>query len=97
MAEVPDRVELVRTGGFANITVRASVAAPDLDEAEKAGLDELLARPAAEETAAGAPDRQQYDVSISVGGTTHHVRLGELDLDDRLRPLIRRLERDAKP
>jgi emfourin len=97
MAEVPDRVDLVRTGGFANIAVRASVAAPDLTADEKAGLDALLALPPAAEAVAGAPDRQQYDVSVVVGGKTHHVRLGEHEVDERVRPLIKRLEREAAP
>ena len=97
MAEVPDRVDLVRTGGFANIAVRASVPAPALTEDEKAGLDALLARPPAADAVAGAPDRQQYDVSVVVGGKTHHVRLGEHEVDERVRPLIRRLEREAAP
>jgi hypothetical protein len=55
----------------------------------------LLALPAATDVVPGAPDRRQYDVSVVVGGRTHHVRLGERDVDERLRPLIRRLERDA--
>jgi Emfourin len=97
MAEAPDRVDLVRTGGFANIAVRASVPAPALTADEKAGLDALLALPPAAEAVAGAPDRQQYDVSIVVGDKTHHVRLGEHEVDERMRPLIRRLERDASP
>ena len=98
MADVPERVELVRSGGFANITVRASVAATELDPEEQAGVDALLALPAAGGDAApGAPDRRQYDLSIIVGGRTHHVCLGEHELDDRLRPLVRRLERAATP
>lgn len=92
---VPDRVELVRSGGFANITVRASVLVSALDPHERAGVDALLARPLADDAVAGAPDRQQYDLSIVVDEKSHHVRLGEHELDDRLRPLIRRLERDA--
>jgi hypothetical protein len=97
MAEVPERVELVRSGGFANIPVRASVPGHALDPHEQAGVDALLARPPAGDAVPGAPDRQQYDLSVVVGEKTHHVRLGEHEVDDRLRPLIRRLERDAAP
>ena len=97
MAEVPDRVELVRTGGFANITVRASVPGRDLDPPELEGVAAALAREPATAAVPGAPDRQQYDLSVVVGERTHHVRLGEQEVDDRLRPLIRRLVRDAAP
>lgn len=96
MAAVPERVELVRSGGLANITRRASVSGPALDEHEQAGVDALLARGGADEAVPGSPDRFQYDLSIVVGDTTHHRRLREHEVDDRLRPLIRRLERDAK-
>jgi hypothetical protein len=95
MAEAPDRVELERSGGFANIKVRASVPMPDLAADERDGLDALLARPPAAEATPGMPDLHQYDLSIVVGGETHHVRLGEMEIDDRLRPLIKRLEREA--
>jgi hypothetical protein len=97
MAEVPDRVELVRSGGFANMTVRASVPGPELEPDEKDGVDALLELTTADDDVPGAPDRQQYDLSVVVAGKTHHVRLREQDVDDRLRPLIRRLERDASP
>ena len=97
MAEVPDRVDLVRSGGFANITVRASIPGHALDPHEQAGVDALLARPPTDDAVPGAPDRQQYDLSVVIGDETHHVRLGEHEVDDRLRPLIRRLERDAEP
>ena len=97
MAEVPERVELVRSGGFANITVRASVPGRALDPHEQAGVDSLLAHPPADNAVPGLPDRQQYDLSVVVGEKTHHVRLGEHEVDDRLRPLIRRLEREAAP
>jgi len=97
MTEVPDRVELVRSGGFANITVRACVAGRALDPPELAGVAAILAREPAAEAVPGAPDRQQYDLSVVVGEQTHHVRLGEHEVDDHLRPLIRRLVRDAAP
>ena len=64
MAAVPDRVELVRSGGFANITVRASVPGRALDAHELAGVAAILAREPATEAVPGAPDRQQYDLSV---------------------------------
>ena len=98
MAGEPARIELERSGGFANIPLRAAVPADALDAQERAGLEALLARAPAGATArAGAPDRFQYDVTVVTGDRRHHVRLGERELDEPLRALIDRLERDAAP
>ena len=93
----PERIELTRSGGFANIAVRATIAAGALDPAERAGVDALLERPPAAAARAGAPDRFQYDVTVVAGDRRHHVRLGEGEIDGSLRALIDRLERDAAP
>ena len=94
----PDRIEFERSGGFANIPLRAHVAADALDPRERAALDALLERPPAAAAArAGAPDRFQYDVTVIRGGQRHHVRLGEHEVDGQLRALIDRLERAAAP
>jgi hypothetical protein len=93
-----DRIEFERSGGFANIPLRAEVAADVLDARERAALDALLARaPVGPAARAGAPDRFQYDVTVVAGGTRHHVRLGEREVDGTLRALIDRLERAAAP
>ena len=95
---MPDRIEFERSGGFANLTLRADVAAAELDPRERAALDALLQRPPAGAAArAGAPDRFQYDVTVISGGERHHVQLGERDVDEHLRALIDRLERAAAP
>jgi Emfourin len=97
MADEPERIELERTGGFANIPARTSLSANALTAPERAGVDALLSRAPAEGTVAGAPDRFQYDVTVVAGGRHHHVRLGEQEIDEQLRPLIDRLERAATP
>ena len=97
MADEPERIEFARSGGFANVPVRASVAAGALEPGERAAVDALLSREPAAGAAAGAPDRYQYDVTVVAGKRHHHVRLGEHEIDEKLRPLIDRLDRDAKP
>ena len=98
MTDQPARIELERSGGFANLPLRAEVSADALDPQERAGLDALLARePAGSAARAGAPDRFQYDVTVIAGDHRHRVRLGERELDDDLRALIDRLERAAAP
>lgn len=58
-------------------------------------MDALLARPAAGAVEPGEPDRFQYELTVVTGERRHRVRLGEREIDERLRPLIDRLERDA--
>ena len=68
MADEPERIEFERSGGFANIPVRAAVPADALDPRERAALEALLARePAGAAARAGAPDRFQYDVTVVDG------------------------------
>lgn len=97
MVDEPHRIELARSGGFANIPLHATVPADALGPRERAGVDALLSREPAAEPLAGAPDRFQYDVVVVAGERRHHVRLGEREIDEHLRPLIDRLERDAAP
>ena len=82
MAGEPERIEFARSGGFANIPVRASVPADALDPHERAGLDALLSRAPADRAQAGAPDRYQYDVTVVAGDRRHRVRLGEREVDE---------------
>lgn len=95
--EPPERIEFVRSGGFANISVRATVSASELGPEERAGVDVLLGRDPDEEAVAGEPDRFQYEVTVVAGSSRHRVQLGEREIDEPLRPLIECLERDAKP
>lgn len=97
MTDEPERIEFARSGGFANIPLRAEIAADALDPQERAGVDALLERTPAETPQAGAPDRYQYDVTVVAGDRRHRVQLGEREIDGKVRALIDRLERDAKP
>ncbi len=97
MAGEPEQVELVRTGGFANLRVVAGLPVASLSAAERAGVDSLVRRAPGDGAQPGAPDRFAYEVTVVVAGYRHAVRLGEYDVDDELRPLIDRLVRDATP
>jgi hypothetical protein len=94
----PGRIEFERSGGFANVPLRAEVAADALAPQERAALDALLQHaPEGARARAGAPDRFQYDVTVVSGGQRRHVQIGEHELDPPLRALIERLERAAAP
>ena len=95
--EPPERIEFVRSGGFANISVRATVSTSELRPEERAGVDVLLGRDPAEGAVTGEPDRFQYEVTVVTGEYRHRVQLGEREIDESVRPLIECLERDAKP
>jgi hypothetical protein len=97
MADEPERIELERSGGFANIPMRATVPTSVLGPEERAGVDALLSRAPVGATEVGDPDRFQYDITVVTGERRHHVRIGEREVDDRLRPLIDRVEREATP
>lgn len=93
----PERIEFVRSGGFAGISVSATVSASELRPDERAAVDALLGREPAEGAVAGEPDRFQYEVTVIAGEYRHRVQLGEREIDESVRPLIDCLERDAKP
>jgi hypothetical protein len=97
MAAEPEWIELARTGGFANITMRSSVSADVLGPREREGVNVLLSREPVKEAVIGEPDRFGYDVTVVAGKRRHRVRLAEREIDERLRPLIDCLERDSTP
>jgi hypothetical protein len=97
MGDEPERIEFERTGGFANIPVRATVPAAALAPEERAGVDALLRRDPADRPSPGRPDRFQYDITVVAGDRRHRVQLGDWEIDDELRALIDRAERDAAP
>lgn len=91
------RIELVRTGGVAGVTLRCAVDTADLPAADAADLEQLVsaadlpavaARPAIPPRGA---DRFQYDLTVDDGETRHAVRVRDGDLPPSLRPLIDRL------
>ena len=86
----PLRIEFARSGGFAGITLGTSVDAADLAPEERGVADRLVAAVEAaglpESTDAGV-DRFQYDLTISRGADSQHVRVGESDVTPELKAL----------
>jgi hypothetical protein len=88
------RIDLVRSGGFAGISRRASVDTDELPPAEAARVAELVK--AVDFDALGTmatgpprrPDRFQYDLDLRQGGRHHHLTLGEGDAPPELRALM---------
>lgn len=90
------RIELVRSGGFAGLSLRRAVdtaAEPDADwyAEQLAALD--LAHLAAQGPGEPAPDRYQYVVQVEGDdGSSHRLEFAETAMPEQLRPLVERLE-----
>jgi hypothetical protein len=101
VADDPVRVELVRSGGFAGLTVHASVDAAALPAEEANDLTAMVDRlDLADLTErAGRPvrgaDRYQYDLTIRRGRSRQHVSLPEEVVPADLKPLLTLLLRHA--
>jgi hypothetical protein len=87
-------IDLVRSGGFAGVSRRASADTDTLPPAEAARLAELVHAvdfDALANLATGPPrrpDRFQYDLDVREGGRRHQLTLGERDAPPELRALI---------
>lgn len=95
------RIELVRSGGFAGLSLRsvADTAGSDPEAqwyAEQLGeldLTSLAALPTGEPQ----PDRYHYALSVETDdGTTHHLEFAEPALPEPLRPLVDHLVASAR-
>jgi len=102
VADDPIRIDLERSGGFAGMSLKASVDTSQLppDEASTiAGMVDRLdfgALAARAATPSRAPDRFQYDLVVRRGGQRHALSLGESAVTPELRPLLDHLMTMAK-
>ncbi|MDQ1620616.1 MAG: hypothetical protein QOE19_3185 [Actinomycetota bacterium] len=98
------RIELVRSGGFAGMSLRSAVdtSSPDdpdaawfaqaLEDLDPGALDGLAASP----PGAGGPDRFRYDLAVDRDGRRHEVSFAETELPEALRPVVDRLVERAR-
>jgi hypothetical protein len=94
------QIEFQRSGGFAGLTMAATVDTAELPPAEARELEHLVesleASGAGEAPAAGKPDRFQYDLTIRRGGKSRSFRLAEQELTPDARELVKRLTERAR-
>jgi hypothetical protein len=102
MSSEGTRIDFERSGGFAGISLAASVDTASLapDEAreieqllEKIDFDALRQRPP---RATRGADRFQYNLTASVKGARQNVSIGEAELTPELRALVERLTEIAR-
>ena len=96
------RIEFERSGGFAGISLGTSVDTSQLSPDEAREMEELLAKvnfSAPRELpmrASRGADRFQYNLTVTRGGQTQTVSIGESEVTPELRPLLDRLTDMAK-
>lgn len=89
------RIEFVRSGGFAGVSLRLAVESGALPAGERKAL-ELLVDQARffdlpPDLTSPLPDAFQYDVAIEIEGRRHSVRLDEHAMPEEVKPLLRHL------
>ncbi len=93
------RVELTRSGGFGGFRQTATADETTLAAGERDELLELVAAadlwslPSELPGPAPSPDGFRYRIAAQEGDRRHEIRVAEEALPDRLRPLVRWLER----
>lgn len=91
------QIEFERSGGFAGISLKKSVDAAGLPEAEARELRELVERADLAGVSErpgpgpGRPDRFQYDIAVNIDDRRYRVTVGEADLPDSAKPLVEKL------
>jgi hypothetical protein len=88
-------VDLVRSGGFAGVSLRSSVSETELSPADVDALFELVRRFEGGRSLAdrgrATPDRFQYDVTVYDRGQERRATMWEDDLRPNDRDLLTRL------
>lgn len=90
-------LEVVRSGGFANLRVPASLDTEELQHTEAEEIEALVGKIDVEGLAERSPlrgrgaDRFQYDVKVVRDGKEHRVVASEGELPPELRALIDRV------
>jgi hypothetical protein len=94
------RVDVKRSGGFAGIGVRASLSDDELSPADAQAILELVARFEAPRSPAdrgrAAPDRFQYELTVSDQGHERHATVWENELAPDDSALLARLIQRAR-
>jgi hypothetical protein len=93
------QVDFARSGGLAGMSVRTSVDTAELPPGPAAEVERLVAAVEASGLPKGSrpgADRFQYDLTISRGGRSQSVSVGEKDLSPELEALCGWLLRHAR-
>jgi hypothetical protein len=96
---MPDRVEVVRHGGFAGIAKRGALdlaaCSPDERAAALAALEQLRRAAAAASTEAPRPDAFTFTVAVVEGERREELTVPEHAVGDATRPFLERVLRSS--
>lgn len=96
------KIDFKRSGGFAGVELTTCVDADELSEDESEDVRAMVERldldgmPRGTGPGPGVADRFVYELKIEHGDRTVDVCLGEAELPEDLKPLVRDLEKRAK-
>jgi hypothetical protein len=101
MTERLTHVRFVQTGGFGGLKLVADIDPATLDPSDAASLERLVDEALAEEPS-GSPDAnvrddQQYEITVTRGGTTERLQAADPIVPPGLAALIARLQKWADP
>ena len=104
MPESPIRIEVDRSGGFANRSVHAALDTSTLPADQATEIGELvdrvdfaaLARRQGRPGSAPGADRFQYDLTVQRGGARHRLSLPESAVPAELKQLLNRVMAHGK-
>ena len=96
------KIDFKRSGGFAGVELTTCVDVDELSEDESKDVRAMVERldldriPQDPSSSPGVPDRFIYELKIEHGERTVDVCVGEAELPEDLKPLVRDLEKRAK-
>lgn len=96
------KINFKRSGGFAGVELTTCVDLDELSEDESKDVRAMVERldldrmPQDPGSGPGVPDRFVYELKIEHGERTVDVCVGEAELPEDLKPLVRDLEKRAK-
>ena len=96
------KIDFKRSGGFAGVELTTCVDADELSEDESKDVRAMVERldldrmPRGGGSGPGVPDRFVYELKIEHGERTVDVCLGEAELPEDLKPLVRDLVKRAQ-
>ncbi|MGH2773525.1 MAG: protealysin inhibitor emfourin [Actinomycetota bacterium] len=103
MPEEQVRVEFQRSGGFAGMTMKATVDTAELSEEEARVLREMVEKVDWDRAGQNktmptrGADRFQYDFVVTRGERCYELTLPEAAVPDELKPLVERMTELARP
>jgi hypothetical protein len=83
------RIQVVRRGGIAGVTLRGEADSAELAGAADDAEELLRSLPAGKPPSLGRPDRFRYEITVTDGGQSRTAHFNEDELPKSLRPVVK--------